>query len=164
MPVEVSCTDFLKDNPHIYAHKARRKKIALIKLELSNDGDTPMEFDLGSTTLIAGGKSHDIKAPETLIKKFREFTWDFIIFAIFDFHPILIMFDLLFLVMGPLYNRRLRRQLRDLTNEPLTLKPGEKKTVVLGFLKVKPPEQIQLRQRAKNAAWTTTDHLVPCDQ
>ncbi|MGB0581195.1 MAG: hypothetical protein ACPGVU_15970 [Limisphaerales bacterium] len=162
---EVSATDFLKGNPHVYAHKARRKKIALIKLDLTNDGDGPVEFELGSAKLIAGGNRHDIDAPETLIKKFREFTWGFIIFAILDFHPLLIMCDLLFLIMGPLYNRRLRRQLRDLTNESIHLKAGEKKTVVLGFLTVKQaPEQIQVRHRAENADWITTDYAVPRDQ
>jgi hypothetical protein len=37
-PVElaVKCADFLKDNHHAYAAKARRKKIALIGVEVTN--------------------------------------------------------------------------------------------------------------------------------
>jgi len=160
--LEICCSDFLKDNPHVYAHKARRKKIALIKLDLANEGDAAVEVDLGAAHLIAGGNSHAAEAPETLIKKFREFTWDFILFAIFDFHPLLVMIDLFFLVTGPLYNRRLRRQLRQLTNESITLKAGEKKSVVLGFLNMmQAPESVKLRQQDDGGDWATSTHTVP---
>ena len=33
---DVKCEDFLKDNHHVYALKAKRKKIAIVSLEATN--------------------------------------------------------------------------------------------------------------------------------
>ena len=127
------CEDHLRGNPHVYAHKARRKKIALIRVELRNQGSDSVRLDLSNAELEAGARFVSVVSPERILRRFSEFTWDFLLFAVLDFHPILIAADLFFLICGPLYNRRLKRQLSELTNSAIELQPGESRTVLLGF-------------------------------
>ena len=131
--LEVKCEDSLKDNQHVYALKARRKRIALIRVKAENKGSDDLRVPLGDAKLTAGGQSYGVESPATLLRKFSEFTWDFLLYAIFSFHPVLVVVDLFLLLTGPLYNRRLRKQLRSLSDGELLLKPGEGKEVLLGF-------------------------------
>jgi len=131
--LDVKCEDFLRDNPHLYAHKARRKKIALINIKVANRHSDRIRIDLGATTLVSGGQEHDVEPPGTIIRKFSEFTWDFVFFAVLDLNPLLVVVDVFFFLTGPLYNWRLKRQLRLLSDTELAIGPGESKQAILGF-------------------------------
>ena len=134
LPLKVVCEDFLQDNHRLYAHKAKRKKIALIAIEAaSSSASGTLTLDLGAAELISDKKRHGVEPPEYLVRRFTEFTWDFLLFLVVDFHPILSIIDLLGLLGGRFYNRRLRRQLRLLSDGEMTLGTGERKKVVLGF-------------------------------
>ena len=134
LPLKIVCEDFLRDNRRLYAHKAKRKKIAMIAVEAVCMGDSEtVTLDLGAAELVTDKKRYGVEPPDRLIRRFSEFTWDFLFFLIVDFHPVLSLIDLLCLLGGPLYNRRLKRQLRLLSDGEMTLTPGERKKVVLGF-------------------------------
>ena len=131
--LDVKCEDFLKDNHHVYALKARRKKIALIKVDVANKHSADVRVLLGDSKLIAGAKSHNVETPATIIQKFSEFTWDFLLYMILVFEPVLLAVDIFFFLSGPLYNRRLKKQLHFLSDSEMLLKPGERKEALLGF-------------------------------
>ncbi len=143
--LELKCVDFLKDNKRLYAHKARRKKISLIQVEVRNNHRSGIRIQLDDSHLISGNQSLRVEKPSLIIRKFSEFTWDFLLWLILDFHPILSAIDLIFLLCGPLYNGRLKRQLRLLTDGELILKSGETKKILLGFRGLTgEPEQLKL--------------------
>ncbi|MBC7816123.1 MAG: hypothetical protein IAG10_04410 [Planctomycetaceae bacterium] len=129
----INCDDVLKDNGHWYALKARRKKIALVRIEVTNPLSADVQVVLGSTKLTAAGKTFDIESPAVILRKLSEFTWDFLLYALLDFHPVMAVLDVSLLLTGPLYNRRLRRQLANLTDADLSLRPGESKTAIVAF-------------------------------
>jgi hypothetical protein len=131
--LEIKCDDFLRDNPHLYVHKAKRKKIALIRIEAANRHSSEIRIDLRATTLFAGEQSHSVERPDSLIRNLSEFTWDFVLYTILDFHPVLAAVDLFVFLTGPLYNRRLRKQLHLLSDGEMLLRPGECKQAILGF-------------------------------
>ena len=134
LPLQVVCEDFLKDNPHLYAHKAKRKKIALIAIEaLSSSDSGTVTIDLGAAELTADEKRYTVEPPKRIIRRFTKFTWDFLLFLVLDFQPLVCLIDLLCLLVGPLYKRRLRRQLRLLADGEMTLRAGERKKALLGF-------------------------------
>ncbi len=133
MTLGVQCADVLKDNNHLYAIKARKKKIALIRIEVANPLSADVQVRLGSTKLTAGGKSFGTESPAVILRKLSEFTWDFLLWALLAFHPIEAILDVGILLTGPLYNRRLRRQLALLTDADLSLRPGESKTAIVAF-------------------------------
>lgn len=146
-PVEfdVNCEDFLKDNQHLYALKARRKKIALIIVKVANKHSADVRIVLGDSKLIAGGQRYNVETPANIIRKFSEFTWDFLIYMILVFEPVLLAVDLFFFLTGPLYNRRLKRQLHSLADGEMLLGPGECKEALLGFRGVsKGVDQLQM--------------------
>ena len=132
--LRLTAKNFLKHNPRLYAHKARRKKIALINItaQASSHIDE-LRIDLQTAKLVVGSKRYGVEAPKRIIRKFSEFTWDFLLFAILDFHPVLVLVDIFFVLSGPLYNRRLKKQLRLLSDGEMALKPGEKEKAILGF-------------------------------
>ena len=132
--LSITAKSFLKHNPRLYAHKARRKKFALICItaQASSHIDE-LRIDLQAAKLVVGSKSYGVEAPKRIIRKFSEFTWDFLIFAILDFHPVLVLVDIFFVLSGPLYNRRLRKQLRLLSDGEMALRPGEQKKAILAF-------------------------------
>jgi hypothetical protein len=145
--LEVRCEDFLKDNQHFYAHKARRRKIALIRFEANNMTDDEVRLLLDDSELFAGGQLYALQGRNLVIRKLSEFTWDFLFYLILDFHPLLAAIDLIVLLFGPLYNWRLERQLHALVDHELVLKPGERHNGLLGFhgLPAKtPPEKLRL--------------------
>jgi hypothetical protein len=150
--LEVKCEDFLKDNPHLYAHKAKRKKIALVSVEAAAQGSSEdVTVALGSARLLAAGGSYGVEKPGRIIRRFSEFTWDFLFYLLIDFHPVLALVDVLFLLTGPLYNRRLKKQLRLLSDGEMVLRPGERKTAILGFERVPSgATQLQLWYRHGN--------------
>ena len=111
MTLGVKCHDALKDNGHWYAIKARRKKIALIRIEVSNPQSAEVQVRLGSTKLTAGGKMFATESPAVILRKLSEFTWDFLLYSLLDFHPVTAVIEVCVWLTGPLYNRRLRRQL-----------------------------------------------------
>lgn len=76
---------------------------------------------------------------DRVIRRLSEFTWDFLLYTIIDFHPITAVVEILFLVSGPFYNRRLRKQLRSLTDSDLTLGPNDRTEKVLAFAGVRQP-------------------------
>jgi hypothetical protein len=131
--VEVKCSDFLNGNDHLYARKARRKKIALILIVASNRGSSAARLMLGTSRLTSGGRVLGVEAPATTIRRLSEFTWEFLLYSVIDFQPITAMVDVLVLLSGPLYNRRLRRQLALLADSDLELLPGESKSALIAF-------------------------------
>jgi hypothetical protein len=133
MTLGIKCEDLLIDNHYLYAHKARKKKVALVRIEVTNPLSVDVQVRLGSTKLTAAGKTFDTERPAVILRKFSEFTWDFLFYAILDFHPITAAFELCVWLTGPLYNRRLRRQLVLLTDSDLSLRPGESKTAMVAF-------------------------------
>jgi hypothetical protein len=133
VPLKVRCEDFLKDNRRVYARKAVRKKIAIVSVEATNLHTADLTLRLGSTELIAGGTSYRAESPAVIVRKLSEFTWDFLFYSIIDFHPINALIDAFFFLTGPLYNRRLRRQLKLLSDGELILKPGECKKALIAF-------------------------------
>jgi hypothetical protein len=48
MTVDVACSDFLEGNERVYARKARRKKIAIVRIEATNRGAGAARLRLGS--------------------------------------------------------------------------------------------------------------------
>lgn len=145
----VKSEDFLKGNLHLYAHKAKRKKIALISVTVFSDRHSDeIRIDLRETKLIDGRQSYSVETPARIIRKFSKFTWDFVLFAILDFHPVLVAMDIFFFLTGPIYNRRLKKQLRLLSDGEMVLRPGENKKAILGFQGVsKGTTQLQLWYR-----------------
>jgi|CXWL01.1.fsa_nt_gi hypothetical protein len=131
--LNIKCENVLKNNSHLYAHKSRRKKIALVRVEVTNTLPAEVQVRFGSTKLIAGGKTFVAESPAVILRKFSEFTWDFLIYPLLDFQPITAIFEVCVLLSGPLYNRRLRRQLALLTDADMTLRPGESKTAIVAF-------------------------------
>ncbi len=149
LSLEVVCEDHLKDNRHLYAHKARRKKIALIAVEaVCGCTSGAVTIDLGAGELISDKKRYAVEPPKRIIRRFTEFTWDFLLFLVVDFQPMVCLIDFLCLLVGPLYNRRLRRQLRLLADGEMTLRAGERKKAILGFRGLRgAPTQLQLTVR-----------------
>ncbi len=142
--LNVTCVDFLKDNPRHYARKAKRKKIVLIGVEAVSNHSGDLRLLLGASKLTAGGQSYNVETPAVIHRKLSAFTWDFLLYLILDFHPVLAALDLFFLLTGPVYNWRLRRQLKLLSNGEMVLRPGESAKVVLGFRGVpKKPEELE---------------------
>lgn len=132
--VDVVCEDFLKDNSHFYATKATRKKIALIRVELTNRLPSDVQAMFSASSLTAGGKSHAIEQPAVVIRKLSEFTWDFLLFAITDvFNPVVAIIESFVFLGGPLYNRRLRRKLKHLSDEDVHIPPGKSVEALLAY-------------------------------
>jgi hypothetical protein len=149
MTVDVTCSDFLHGNERVYARKARRKKIAIVRVEATNRGAVAARLRLGSSTLVAGGTSHAVEDPATIIRKLREFTWDFLAYSIIDFHPVTAALDGVLFVSGPIYNRLLRRRLAKLTNADLVLAPGKSEIALVAFRGVRgAPEVLKTTLRA----------------
>lgn len=143
--LELRCVDLLKDNHRAYAHKARRKKIALISVEMTNRHSSEVRLLIGSSQLIAGGKGFPAEGRATILRKLSAFTWDFLVYLIIDFHPVTAAIEAFLFLTGPIYNWRLRRHLKGLTDSDVSLRPGESTTVVLGFRGVSsPPERLEL--------------------
>ena len=146
--LNVKSQDHLNGNKSLYAHKARRKKIALIAIEVANGHSEDVRLELGATKLVTGQRSYSAEPPKVIIRKLSEFTWDFLLFAILAFDPVLLALDVFFLLTGPLYNRRLKRQLHSLSDGEMILIPGESKKAILGFRGVsKGTTQLQLWYR-----------------
>ena len=141
----VSCRDYLKENSHLYAFKARRRKIALIELEATNTSAAEIQLLGGSAQLIAGDHRCNVEDPNVIVRKLSEFTWDFLLYSILSFHPVLLIVDLSIFLTGPLYNRRLKNQLQSLSTGEVRLQPGERKRMLLGFRGApKAADQLQL--------------------
>jgi hypothetical protein len=148
-PVElgVKCADFLKDNHHAYAAKARRKKISLIGVEVTNRCSEDVRLLLGSSQLIAAGKIFPAENRTVILRKLSAFTWDFLVYLIIDFHPVSAAIEAFLFLTGPIYNWRLRRHLRLLSDGEKLLRPGESEKVILGFRGVpKKPDEIETLQ------------------
>jgi hypothetical protein len=133
MNVDLQCDNFLTDNRHVYAIKANRKKIAIIRIRATNRDTSAVRLLLGSSKLIADGMTYDVEHPAKIIRKLGEFTWDFLLYSIIDFHPITAIIDSSLFLTGPFYNRRLKRQLATLSNGELSLSAGESKSALLAF-------------------------------
>ena len=158
--VAVKCEDFLRDNPHLYAHKAKRKKIALISVEAGNRDSTEIRIGLGTAKLRIGEQGYAVESPGLIIRKFSDFTWDFLVYSILVFQPVLVVVDAFFFLTGPLYNRRLRKQLHLLSDGEMVLRPGESMKAILGFRGVsKAPTQLHLLCRGNSGERLE----IPCD-
>ncbi len=88
--LNVKSQDHLNGNKSLYAHKARRKKIALIAIEVANGHSEDVRLELGATKLVTGQRSYSAEPPKVIIRKLSEFTWDFLLFAILAFDPVLL--------------------------------------------------------------------------
>ncbi len=133
MTLGVKCDNVLRDNSHLYAIKARKKKIALVRIEVTNTQSSDVQVVLGSAKLTSAGKTIGAENPAVILRKLSEFTWDFFLYPIIDFHPITAVIEACVFLTGPLYNRRLRRQLALLTDGEMSLRPGESKTALIAF-------------------------------
>ena len=141
----VRCADFLKDNHRAYAHKARRKKIALISVDVTTRHSSDVRLLIGSTELIAGGNSFPAETRAKVLRKLSAFTWDFLFYLVIDFHPVTAAIEAFVFLTGPIYNWRLRRHLSRLTDADVALRPGEAAQFVLGFRGVSSqPERLDL--------------------
>jgi hypothetical protein len=160
MNVEVRCDNFLSDNRHVYAIKANRKKIAIIHIQVTNRDTSGVQLLLGSSKLFADGEAHDAEDPEKIVCKLSEFTWDFLLYSIVDFHPVTAIIDMSLLLTGPIYNRRLKRQLALLSNEDLSLSAGESKSALLAF---RCPSQNFERLQLRAVAIGGVEALLACD-
>lgn len=146
--LDVKCEDFLKDNPHLYAHKAKRKKIALISVEAVNRDLTELRIELGGAKLHVGEQTYAVESPGVIIRRLSEFTWDFLVYSVLVFQPALVVVDAFLFLSGPLYNRRLRKQLHLLSDGEMILVRGDRKKAILGFCRVsKGAAQLQLAYR-----------------
>jgi hypothetical protein len=128
-----NCDDVLRNNDHLYAKKARRKKIALIRVDVTNSQSSDVHVLLGSTKLTSAGKTFTAENPAVILRKLSEFTWDFLLYSIVDFYPITAVIEAFVFLTGPLYNRRLKRQLALLSDGEMALRPGESKAAVIAF-------------------------------
>jgi hypothetical protein len=143
--LDLTCGDFLKDNHHFYAHKARRKKIALISVEAANKTSADVRLMLGDSKLMAGEQSYSVEPSAIIIRKLSEFTWDFVLYTILDFQPLLAVVDGFVFLIGPLYNRRLKKQLLAISDSDMVVRPGECRKAILGFRGVsKGADQLKL--------------------
>ncbi len=133
MQIDIRCDNFLANNRHAYALKATRKKITVVRLRAKNEGDSAVRLHLGSSKLTVGGQTYVVEDPGKIIRQLGEFTWDFLLYSIIDFHPISAIIDASIFLTGPLYNRRLQRQLGLLSNGEMCLSAGESKTCLLAF-------------------------------
>ena len=131
--LDVKCADFLKDNHRAYAHKARRKRIALVSVEVTSHHSSEVRLLVGSSQLVAGGNSFPAETRAIILRKLSAFTWDFLIYLIIDFHPVTAAIEAFLFLTGPIYNWRLKRHLRLLSDGELSLRPGESAKLVLGF-------------------------------
>ena len=135
--IDVVCEDFLKGNSHFYATKATRKKIALIRVELQNRLPSDVQVMFSASSLTASGKSYAVEKPAVIVRKLSEFTWDFLLFAITDiFNPVVAIIESFVFLGGPLYNRRLRRKLKRLSDEDMDIPAGKSVDVLLAFRRV----------------------------
>ena len=143
--LDVRCADFLKDNHRAYVQKARRKKIALISVDVTSRHSSDVRLVFGSTQLIAGGHSFPVETRSKILRKLSAFTWDFLFYLVIDFHPVTAAIEAFFFVTGPIYNWRLRRHLSRLTDADVVLRPGQAGQFVLGFRGVSSqPERLDL--------------------
>jgi hypothetical protein len=117
----------------MYAAKARRKKIALVRIDVTNGDAIPVVARVGLSSLIAAGTTYYPEEPAEIVRKLGEFTWDFLLYSLIDFHPVTAVLDMAVFLSGPLYKRRLKRQLKSLSNEDLLVPPGESKTAIVAF-------------------------------
>lgn len=152
MTLGVKCDDLLRDNNHLYAIKARKKKIALVRIEVTNSQSADVLVVWGSAKLTSAGKSFGAESPAVILRKLSEFTWDFLLYSLVDFHPVTAAIETCVFLTGPLYNRRLRRQLALLSDGEISLRPGESKTAVLAFRGVsKELERLTILFRCRDA-------------
>jgi hypothetical protein len=133
MTLAAKCDDVLRNNDHLYAIKARKKKIALVRIEVTNPQSSDVHVLLGSTKLTSAGKTFGAERPAVILRKLSEFTWDFLLYSIVDFHPVTAAIEACLFLTGPLYNRRLKRLLALLSDGEMTLRPGESKAAVIAF-------------------------------
>lgn len=148
MSCEITCSDFLKRNDLLYAHKARRKRISLLRITATNRGAAALRLFLNSAKLTVDGKHFSAESPAVVMRKLREFTWDFLLYSVISFHPVSAAIDALVFLSGPLYNRRLRRQLALLVDGDLLLSPGETKSALVAFRGVRGnPDKLRILAR-----------------
>lgn len=160
MKLEIKSDDFLTDNAHVYAIKARRKKIAILKITASNRTAIDVRLLLGSSKLTVRGKTYDVEQPEAVIRSLGEFTWDFLLYSIIDFHPVTMVIDAALFLTGPIYNRRLRQQLSLLSAHELDVPSGECRSALVAFrCRTKDFEGLTVPVRDANG----TDTLANCE-
>ncbi|MGE3818313.1 MAG: hypothetical protein AB7I30_02670 [Isosphaeraceae bacterium] len=159
MELEIKSDDFLTDNAHVYAIKAKRKKIAILKITATNRTPTGVLLILGSSKLTAHGKTYNVEQPEAVIRRLGEFTWDFLLYSIIDFHPVTTVIDATLFLTGPIYNRRLRRQLALLSAGDLQVPSGECRSALIAFRCVsKKLERLSVPVRNANGGDTLVDY------
>ncbi len=162
--LRATSADHLENNRHVYALKARRKRIAMICVSATNISPLPIRLLFEPTRLHASGRKPCPERPEQIIRKLSEFTWDFILYLVLDFHPILAFVDVAFLLAGPIYNRRLRKQLKAVMADDLLLQPNEERTFLLAFDHVPKSatlDHLELHYRADNGPAESTS-FVEC--
>ena len=113
-----------------------------------NRDSTEIRIELGTAKLRVGEQGYAVESPGLIIRKFSEFTWDFLVYSILVFQPVLVVVDAFFFLSGPLYNRRLRKQLHLLSDSEMVLGRGDCKKAILGFCRVsREAAQLQLSYR-----------------
>ena len=162
--LRTTCNDHLKNNRHVYALKAHRKKIAIIRLHAKNAQRAPLRIRFTELRLLAGGEQYSAEPGDGVIRKLSEFTWDFLLYLVLDFHPLVALVDLSLFLTGPLYNRRLRKQLNELIADDLLLEPDEEQTFLVGFRGLKKSAALeQLRVGYRIESDPPSDGFVKCE-
>ena len=69
MSLTIQCKDFLAGNGHLYAVKARRKKIAIVGLNATNGGKFDLQLNLAGSKLTAAGKTYDACDRDAVVKR-----------------------------------------------------------------------------------------------
>jgi hypothetical protein len=114
----------------------------------------------GSSQLIAGASSFPTEKRAVILRKLSAFTWDFLVYLIIDFHPVSAAIEAFLFLTGPIYNWRLRRHLKHLSDGETLLGPGQHLKLVLGFRPVSTrPDKLNLCYRCGDGE----PQMLPCD-
>lgn len=72
--LEIASKDFLAENGHVYAIKAKQKRIAIVQITATNQTPADVRLLLGLSKLTAHGSIYGVEQPETVIRRLGEFT------------------------------------------------------------------------------------------
>ncbi len=132
----LGASDFLGDGRQWFAPRARRKKIALIRLAARNDGSAPITVDFAQSRFSVSGQHHEAESRDTITGRLSTFQWDFLFYWILHFSIIELAIELSLFLAGTLFNRSLRKRLSSILDRQLTMQPGERLQGLVAFRKV----------------------------
>jgi hypothetical protein len=71
-PAIVGASDFLSERSYWFTRRARRKKIALIRLDIRNDAAGPAAVDLARARLSVSGRIYEAEKRDTIVAKLTD--------------------------------------------------------------------------------------------